>query len=483
MILSASRKYGGFLMMRKPRFTKRVLHFVAVMIMAFFIFIGSLQFSHHHYADLKSDHHAIAKRRLPYPFKSALTICSDIDGTESLSEFLMIQEYLNTKNTTAIGVGLGLEIGNSFFPVKTGESPLALDLNNPAEKEVILDLIKLGYIDTIHSFVGAERKEIQKITDFLSRNDCQIDVWVNHANDPTDVGYFNYALGDNQNSNYYHTDFSVKTLGYKFVWTGEVSSLVGQGIPLNLSSFFAPLNRQHWAKSLVNNVFKEIYKYTASFLGKKYLNRKNNELTYPLRLDDGHPVFGFIRNNVSYQGAGEKGATSEALAEVLRDDILEKLNENGGMMIIYNHFGVNKGYPYFSENTQKALKRLEGEYTRGNIYVTTTKKLLEYYVNNKYLNWHSTKEQNNILIHINFISDPVRGTFVPTRDDLRGITFYTADPAHTHLFIQDQEIKDIVRNENDSRNRKSIMVALKPLPSLDDKMKEYKNKGYFGSHH
>ena len=451
----------------------------------FLIFLFSLQISNNHYAEIKRSNHGISKRKFPYPFKSALTICSDIDNTDSLEEFLTIQEFLNTKNPTEMGVGLGLEIGNSFFPIKaskTSHSPFGLISDNQIENEVIVDLIKIGYIDFIHSFQEANREEIRKIADTLSNIGCQLNVWVNHAKAVSDLGYRDYSLGDNINSIHYHTDFSIRTLGYKFVWIGEVSSIVGQGFPLRLHSFFAGLNRKHFIQSLYNNAFKEIAKYGLSFMGigKKYSNRKYNELTCPLRLDDGQYVFGFVRSNVSYQGIGGKAVTSPGLVDILREGIFKELNKNGGYMIVYTHLGSNIGNPYISKATQRALRRLETEYRKGNIYVTTTAKLLKYYVNNKYLIWHSSLKGNERNIHIACISDPVRGSFIPTVEDLGGITFYTNDPDNTHIFIQAKEISQININESDYTNRKSVMIPLKPLPKLDNKMKEYRKKGYFG---
>ena len=53
-------------------------------------------------------------RKYPYPFRSALTICNDIDLTTP-EEFLEIHRFLNTKQVTPMGVGVGLEIGDSFW--------------------------------------------------------------------------------------------------------------------------------------------------------------------------------------------------------------------------------------------------------------------------------------------------------------------------------------------------------------------------------
>jgi len=466
-------------MRNKLKLSFIILSSIAIcFVFIFAIFVASLQLSHMHYGTDKSHEYEISKRRLPYPFKAGLTICSDIDGTSSLFEFLTIQEFLNTKNITQMGLGLGLEIGNSFFPI-TAPGQFAFISDNTNDRIVITDLIKLGYIDVIHSFNEAKnRSQIRHITELLENNNCKIDVWVNHARALSDLGPQEWCLGDNLNSNHYHTDFSIDSLGYQFVWIGEVSSIVGQGRPLKLGSFFASLNIEHFPQSLYNNVFKEICKYFLSFVSTKYANRKHNDLIYPLRLDDGQYVFGFVRSNVSFGGI-KGGATSDRLADILTPNILKGLIDSRGYMIVYTHFGQNSGYPYISERTQNALRLLESDYRKGNIYVTTTDRMLRYYANNKYLRWHSRIDENKKNIYIESVSDPVRGSFTPTIEDLRGITFYTDDPENTDIFIKNERINDILKNNIDHENRKSVMIPLKPLPKIDAKMIEYKSKGYF----
>ena len=450
---------------------------VLVFLLMFAVLVCTLPLSHQHYLDTDQISDPISKRRLPYPYRCALTICNDIDATDSLEEFLTIQNFLNTKNETDVGVGLGLEIGNSFYPFGP-EGQFGLVSNNLSDKEVILDLIKVGYIDFIHSFNYATRPRIQEVVNVLADNECELDVWVNHARAPTDLGnYYEWCLGDNIDSNHYHTDFSVEKLGYKFVWTGDVSSVVGQGIPLTVHSFFSALNTEHLIESLYKNVGKELCKYLVSYVHEKYANRKHNDLIYVFRLDDGQPVFGFVRSGVSYRGIAN--ASSDGLANMLRKDIFDELKENGGYMIIYMHLGKNSGYPYIPKATQEGLRLLETEYRKGNIYVTTTAKLLEYYVNNKYLIWRSKIEGSDRNVFVEGIVDPVRGSFVPSIDDLRGITFYTDDAKNTHIYIEDRKVTEVVRNGKDHTNRESIMFPLKALPRLDSKMIEYKEKGYF----
>lgn len=50
-----------------------------------------------------------------------------------------------------MGPGIGLEIGNTFFPY-TPDDSFAYFSNRPADRDVIEILIKAGYIDCMHSY-------------------------------------------------------------------------------------------------------------------------------------------------------------------------------------------------------------------------------------------------------------------------------------------------------------------------------------------
>ena len=220
---------------------------------------------------------SLSIREFPYPYKAALAICSDIDATDSLKEFLTIQEFLNTHNLTVMGEGIGLEIGNSFFPIRRDERKFSLMSKNPHDREVIIDLIKLGYTDVIHSFNTARnRQEIKEVLNILSKNNCKLSVWVNHSQSPTNVGPYALTLGDNPGTSVYHTDFSRQALGYIFVWLDDISGIIGQGRYLSIMSFFDAFNIDHPFQSLYNNVFKEVAKYVLAILGSgKYAMRKH----------------------------------------------------------------------------------------------------------------------------------------------------------------------------------------------------------------
>ncbi len=449
---------------------------VSLIILAFSI---SLSRTADYYSFHSKSISGISIREFPYPYKAALTITSDIDSTKSLREFLVIQEFLNTKDITSLGMGLGLEIGNSFFPVMNSND-FALVSNDMASREVIIDLIKMGYIDFIHSFGSATtRDEIKKLVGILVKNQCKINVWINHSNASSNVGPL--YRGDNPGSKIYHTDFSVKELGYHFIWNDDVTSLLGQGRPINMFSFFDSFDEKHIIMSLYNNVFKEMVKYVLAVVGNspRLSWRKNNELVTITHLDDGTPIFAFVRSNFCYKGAWGASATAKGLAESLRSDILKKLIKVHGYTIIYTHLGKNSGFPYLPKQTVDGLRLLESEYRNGNIYVTTASKLLTYYVNKRYLEWDVIKKGADTYIRIKDINDPVRGIFIPSVADLQGITFYTDIPDRTFLIVAGKKIKEIKRNGEDETGRKSIMIPLKPLPRLERKMHKYKEKGYF----
>ncbi|MCX5673851.1 MAG: hypothetical protein NTX87_02485 [Planctomycetota bacterium] len=54
-------------------------------------------------------------RRLPYPYRAMLTICSDLDDTTDGRVYCEILRFLNTTEATAMGPGLGLEVANSIY--------------------------------------------------------------------------------------------------------------------------------------------------------------------------------------------------------------------------------------------------------------------------------------------------------------------------------------------------------------------------------
>ena len=128
-------------------------------------------------------------------------------------------------------------------------------------------------------------------------------------------------------------------------------------------------------------------------------------------------------------------------------------------MIVYTHLGLNSDCSQvIAKETQIALRDLAREYETGNIYITTTSKLLNYYLNHKYINWSYETKGDKVIIKISSVEDPVFGSFVPTVEDLQGITFYVPDKDKARIYIGDKGIANIRRNPPDYSERESITI-------------------------
>ena len=170
----------------------------------------------------------VSLRRMPYPYQAALAICSDIDETQNTEEFLEIQQFLNTKKTTALGEGLGLEIGNSFY-FYDDQHQFSFFTHEEKARQVIIDLVHAGYMDCLHSYGDAalNREHISRSLEALHQADCHLDVWVNHYGAQSNISNkFEYlhgsSLGDDPAADLYHAD---ETLAYGIRFSSEIYSL------------------------------------------------------------------------------------------------------------------------------------------------------------------------------------------------------------------------------------------------------------------
>ena len=403
----------------------------------------------------------VALRKFPYPYKAAVAICSDIDGTTSKEEFLEIQKFLNTKEKTSMGEGVGLEIGNSFMMYAPPTCAFSYYSANPGNAKVIKKFIKTGYIDFMHSYgekVDFNRKDAIRAIKELSENSCKVDVWIDHATTLDNLGDDRtFGLGDHPGSTAYHSDLTLD-YGIKFVWLGRVTMIVGQSAPITLATFTSIYDPDHPISSLVNMTKEFAKNVLAVFGNKKYAMHKDYGLMRITRLDDSQKVYEFLRFDNYWKGVGT-GATSKRLAYVISKRTLERLKEVNGYMIVYTHLGANSDCSQVvAKETQIALRDLASEYERGNIHVTNTSKLLNYYVNHRYLNWSYETKGDEVVITISSVEDPVFGSFVSTIYNLEGITFYVPDKDKTRIYIADNEIANIQRNPPDYAGRESVTI-------------------------
>ena len=409
-------------------------------------------------------------RRFPYPYEAALTICSDIDDTDSIEKFLSIQEFLSSTKRTRFGTGLGLEIGNSFWfynqynqlsniNLKDAEYTNSIYFGIPDRgitlfvgdgdslspyAGILLELIKAGYIDCLHSYGefaegGFSRELAVKAIDFLTSRSLSIDVYINHGGkgNNDNIGPQSSFRGDNPGSIEYHTDLTVP-MGIKYLWRGQVTHCVGQ------DGDFSPIN-----------FAKMVYEYFQDLSNPGIDYPHDNSLVHVHALDDGQKVFEFVRY-IDPRGRCPR-ARQENLWYQLSPKVVDELIDHKGYLIQYTHLGTNKHQPYLSAPTLDALQYIKKKNNEGKLFVTTTSNLLNYYVHHKYLYWHHTLKMDSLFIMIDSISNEVEGCFIPTKKDLEGITFYVPDNKKVSLSVQGNPIL-FIENVKDNSGRHSISV-------------------------
>ncbi len=402
-----------------------------------------------------------ALRKFPYPYRAALAICSDIDNTETLEEFLEIEKFLNTTETTDMGKGIGLEIGRSFFFFAPQSEAISYFNSPPEVTESIKKHIKSEQIDVMHSYgekIDFTRANAAASLKELKNNDLKIDVWVDHYCTPDNFGdEVTFGSGDHPDSTAYHADLTLD-YGIKFVWLGRVTMITGQSVPLTTRTFTGIYDPDHPVNSL-RNIIKEFGKHVLAVFGNdKYEMHKKNDLVKISTLDDGQKIYEFMRFDNYWKGVSS-GANSKDLAYTISKQTLEKLKDNGGFMIVYTHFGQKNDPPeYIPKETQAVFRNLAEEFRTGNIYVTTTSKLLNYFVNHRYLNWSHETNNDEAIITIKNIEDPVFGPYIPTLQQLQGITFYIPDTRSVRIFVNNGEVKKVKINGADFTGRKSVTL-------------------------
>ncbi|MBU8934396.1 MAG: hypothetical protein KOO62_10365 [candidate division Zixibacteria bacterium] len=421
----------------------------------------------------------IALRKFPYPYRAALSICSDIDRTTSIEKFLEIQEFLNSDKVTAYGSGLGLDIGNSFwfynqYYQKRMELPASDSLSGEeatfdpnlgislfvgtsdslwSHAGTMVSLIRSGHLDCLHSYGhfqenGFSRELAIQAIDLFESESLAVDVFINHGaeENQNNIGEASWFLGDNPSTDIYHADLTV-SMGIKFLWRGHLSHCIGQ------DGCFS-----------IVNLAKQGYEFIQDLMYTEQSYPHDNKLVHVCELDDGQKVFEFVRYNNPW--GKYSNANEEFFAHQLGPDQVDDLVEKQGYMIFYTHLGTNPHQPYLSPSTVDALRYIEEKHDRGELLVATTSQLLNYYVNQKHLFWREENRHGSLHIMIDSIANEVEGSYVPSHKDLAGITFYVPEDCDVVLSVNGEPVP-FVRNVKDQTGKESVSIPWRRLAFPD----------------
>ncbi len=397
-------------------------------------------------------------RKFPYPYKCALAISSDIDNASSVESFVQFMDFLNSEKQTMYGSGLGLEVGNSFWFFNGSNSPQLSYFEGTTEKEtafapIIRSYLESRHIDTLHSWGnfdngGFERSYAEIGVRVLKKYNFNIPVWINHGINLNHqkIGDYPNMYGDDPTHPCYHTDL-LSECGFEFIWTGKVTHVIGQNSRKNFSTI---------SKLFIQKILKKI-KYQHL---KDPIYDNDNNLINPLLLRDGDKKWEFIRFINSWGNAGELDLYE--FVEQIKTPHLKRLIKNQGVMILYTHFNENVNIMGLPKGLKNNLHFLKQKCESGEIFLTTSSRLLKYKEINDYINFSIEENGKNKKIVISKVLNTPVGSRNIDENQLNGLTFYTDEPETTSIWFENMPISSRI-NSKDETGRYSVMI---PWPKL-----------------
>lgn len=398
---------------------------------------------------------SVPLRPLPYPYQGMLAICSDLDSTPDRRVYLEIMRFLNTTETTSMGPGVGLEVGNSIH-FRARPPQFSYWDTDDAGREMVHALIRSGHIDCLHSFGECvyQREEAKQALGELEKRDCRLEVWVDHGSAITNFGPdIMDGHGDEVGHPAYHADLTIP-YGVKYVWRGRTTSITGQDVPARLTGIFNPRHPVASGRTLLKQAAKQVLARTGN---PRYAMHGPNELLRRAVLRDGQPVYEFLRCNPHWGGVSSCDRGSQ-VGEVLTGDMLDRLVARGGTCILYTHLGkVDNPTIPFNRSGVSAFRHLAEESRTGRILVATTRRLLGYRRAVQEITWHVHEDEG--ILHIDLATKTHRdGEGELPVADLSGMTFYVPDPQRARVSIAGRQVAVLKHNGPDHTGRPSVSL-------------------------
>jgi hypothetical protein len=323
-----------------------------------------------------------------------------------------------------MGPGVGLEVGNSiYFMMPTGQ--FSYFGTDEGGREMARTLMNTGHIDCLHSYGNhaRTRQDVENVLSELVRHGCRLRVWVDHSTALTNFGPdIMRGGGDLPGSAAYHADLTT-AYGIHYVWRGRTTSITGQNTPVEVQTLKTIFDPAHPVGSARTAAKQAVKHWLGRHAHPRWEMHAANRVCRPTTLRDGRPVWEFLRSNPHWAGPGI-GATADGIGGVLTARMLDSLVRSESVCVLYTHLGkVRDPRCPLGASAQSAFRRLARMREAGTIFVTTTHRLLRYLTLRDSVRVRAYRVDGQVMICIGQIDDPVLGSFIPTPDDLIGLTF------------------------------------------------------------
>ncbi len=357
---------------------------------------------------------AVAVRPYPYPYVAAFALSNDVDSMNRAA-FEDWHGYVSGTGDTPYGPGLGLEVADSFWMWAGTRSPvLAIHRQYPDELERIaspdvpriVELARAGWLDTLHSFGNwrkdpagqadrlGHRADAEYALETLDRLGIKPRVFVNHSASPSNIGsiWGSYQKSDDPDHPMYCLDL-LRAAGMRYFWVDQCTSTAKFGDHLafpdarRLHAAIASYPWSAWLRrdgKVLDDDPPDFPRGEAAL--RRLLIGAFNETLLPLPAKDGSPILAFKR----YRGPFRPTASTFALQATARN--LDQLEQRGGAVIVYQHFGVVslRGLadakiemkpskpPVMDEHTAARWRDIAERARAGRLLVATTRRLLDW---------------------------------------------------------------------------------------------------------
>jgi hypothetical protein len=151
------------------------------------------------------------------------------------------------------------------------------------------------------------------------------------------------------------------------------------------------------------------------------------------------------------------------VAAQVAEAVTYEMKAKGGVMILAGRSPARRG------PCAPVVEHLRLEHQLGRVCYVDRDWLLSYCFVRRYLNWESDVADDGVTIRISSVDDGAGETWVPTPDELVGLTFYTPDAQGTRVFLAGEELVGVTANPPDRTRRCSVTIGSVPTRPPDDR--------------
>lgn len=448
----------------------------------------------------------VAVRSFPFPYRAGLAVSNDCDS-QSLDCFFDWHQFVNGRETTRYGEGLGLEVGDSFWVYGGSVEPHLLK-GNPFDAAhsdgyalaQLVELGRAGWFDTLHSFgnwslrfVPPERKDdpsihsreqIAKGLDLLDRLGLKPSVYVNHSGSPSNVGgpWGWYQKADDASHGLYSLDL-LKEFGFRYFWLDSCTQLDKFGEDMDFGDEWhlrRALDRFRWFHWF-RRVDAERRPHPVAMPGtieeqRELLVGMFNRLMFPVDAQDGSRIMAFKRYRDIDQPVG---ATFPMQVTAAKLDALER---GRGSVVVYQHFGVfgprgrspaasrphrsRSPIPALDEHSVATWRLIADRQRSGRLFVATTSRLLNWVWLRDALRFQTELGPERWTIQLEGVQCPVVGAREREPFERIGLAFTVPQNAPEVVVIDEHNRTLPVRRERDPVHEGTDAVYL-PWQALE----------------